>query len=267
MSSPAPIILLCPGRGVLAEYNTSLAEDLASHGFAVFAFDSPGIGHVIYPDGHEISPSPTYRPSSDLFLGPYEAVDKFFEPAVTLGAGDANFVFNQIVSLNLRDPANRFTGKINTKRIGIYGHSLGGRICGEVAARNRFVKAFAAMEAVPPRSIRREGEIKAPILMMYSSELPEELALPNIEGVIPNRKNDVFIARLEGLGHNSSTDLPLITDNSYQYQARPEEGVRVTRLLLAGFFNATLKNGDFPSADINAEECIRLRIYEGAARR
>lgn len=57
-ASPAPVILLCPGRGVSSEYNASIAEELASRGYVVLAVDSPYIGRVSFPDGRDIPPSP-----------------------------------------------------------------------------------------------------------------------------------------------------------------------------------------------------------------
>jgi hypothetical protein len=50
---------------------------------------------------------------------------------------------------------------------------------------DRFV-AFAAIKGVPPRHIRQHG-MEAASLMLYSSELPEDIALPNIRELFDNR--------------------------------------------------------------------------------
>jgi len=258
LSEPTPVVLLCPGRGVLAEYNTALAEDLASHGFAIFAVDSPYIAPTIFPDGSSKAALPKFRPSAELMAGPYENVDAFFEEAVALGSRDQLFVIDQITRLNKRDPAGRFTNKLDLSSIGIYGHSLGGRICGEVAAlKPAQVKAIALMEAVPPRARRRAG-LSAAVMMMYSSELPEDIALPNMEEVIPNRQADVYFTRLEGLGHNSSTDLPLF--GAYQYDVSAVEGLRIIRLILRSFLNAYLREGVFPPPALS-ESRVNIREH------
>jgi len=50
--APYPVVLFKPGLGALALDYTSLAEDLASHGFVVAASDSPySTAVVVYRDG------------------------------------------------------------------------------------------------------------------------------------------------------------------------------------------------------------------------
>ena len=82
MEEKSELIVLCPGRGTSRHYYSSVAEDLASHGFSVFAIDSPLLGFTPYPDGRVIRADDKYRPSFELITGPYEKVDEFFESAV-----------------------------------------------------------------------------------------------------------------------------------------------------------------------------------------
>jgi pimeloyl-ACP methyl ester carboxylesterase len=255
----APVILLCPGRGLRALWNSALAEELASHGYAVFGIDSPGIGRAVFSDGRNIPPSPEYRASPELMRGPYENVDRFFEPVTALGAADISFAFERIRELDQDDPQRRFTNRLDFERVGLFGHSLGARICGAAAAALPGVRAYASMEGVPPRDVRRNGAIPGAALMMYSSEFPEAVALPNVEEIIPNRANDVFLARFQGLGHNSTTDLPLVDGASYA--ASPIEGSRLTRMTILDFFDAYLGDDTFPSARVRVESAITVREH------
>lgn len=260
LAAPAPVILICPGRGVIAEYNTALAEELASHGYSVFSFDLPGLSPTFFPDGSRRTTSARYRPTPELMSGPYEQVDAFFEPAVEVGSADVRFVLDRIGGLNRADPARRFTGQLDLSRIGIYGHSLGGRICGNVAANDRNVRAVATMEATFPRAVRREGRVRGAILFMYSDPAPGEISLPHQEEAISRRRSDIFFARFAGLGHNSSTDLPLIDENTYAVE--PAEGLRIMRASLLDFFDAYVRErGAFPSTRLNAEPRILFRAH------
>lgn len=196
-------------------------------------------------------------------MGPYERVDQFYENAVALGSDDIAFAIARFRNLNRSDPAAIFTGRLDFSRTGLFGHSLGGRICGEVAARDDSIRAIATMEGTLPREARQEGQVRGAILFMYSSQLPEELALPNMEDALPRRSGDVLFARFEGLGHNSSTDLPLITD-SYQYAVAPLEGMRLMRLTLTRFFDAYVRGeGAFPGDALTNEERIVFRRNRG----
>lgn len=241
---PAPLLVLCPGRGTSKNFYTALAEDLASRGYAVLATDSPALGYVEFPDGRTVDPSAAYRPSFALITGPYEQVDEFFEPAVELGLADLRFALRQLERINRRDPAGRLTRALDLRRIGVFGHSLGGRICGAFAHAERRVAAYAAMEGVPPRAARRGG-LRAASLMLYSSELPEDMALPNIREVYDHRVAASTLLRLEGFGHNSVTDRPLLSPDQHDHAVDPARALEVTRYLLHSFFDAHIRDGVF----------------------
>jgi predicted dienelactone hydrolase len=210
---PLPVLVIAPGRGVARHFYTTIAEDLASHGYFVLAVDSPHSGRVVYPDGRSIPPSTRYRIPFEILTGPYERVDQFFAEAAELGAADLAFALQRLAEINQKDPARRFTGRLELSRLGAFGHSLGGRIAGAaVAADSRFV-AYASMEGVPPRAPRKGG-MDAAVLMLVSSVLPD-MAQPNIRDIIPKRRNDVYAATLSGFGHNSVTDLPLLEPEEY----------------------------------------------------
>jgi hypothetical protein len=257
MSDKVPVVVFCPGRGTNRYYYTSLAEDLASRGFAVFSLDIPEIGYVEFPDGRVIEPSEKYRPSFELITGPYEKVDAFFEPAVEIGLSHLRFALEKLASLNENDPAGIVTGRLRMQTIGAFGHSLGGRICGAWAGSDSRAVAFAAMEGVPPRQVR-QGGMAAASLMLYSSELPEEMALPNIREVFDNRKAEATILRLEGFGHNSVTDRPIIFPNNFDLQISPGNGIRVSRNILSAFFEAHLKDGIFSPEELAAAPEVSL---------
>ena len=243
----APLILVCPGRGIHRSYYTSIAENLASRGFAVLGVDIPRIGYAAFPDGRIIEPAEDYRPSFELITGPYEKVDAFFEPAVAIGLKHLDLALDSLAALNRDDPSAVLTGRLDLRSIGAFGHSLGGRLCGAFAGSDERVAAFAAMEGVPPPQYRRNG-ISAASLMLYSSELPEDMALPNIRELYDNRIAEATILRLEGFGHNSVTDQPLIFPERFDYEVAARKGLDISRTILAQFFEAHLMEGEFSPA-------------------
>ena len=257
---PLPVVVIAPGRGVARHFYTTLAEDLASHGYFVLAVDSPHSGRVVYPDGRSIPPSARYRIPFEILTGPYEHVDEFFAEAAELGASDLAFALQRVAELNRDDPARRFTGRLDLTRLGAFGHSLGGRIAGAaVAGDSRFV-AYASMEGVPPRAAR-QGGMDAAVLMLVSSSLPD-MAQPNIREIIPGRRNDVYVVTLSGFGHNSVTDLPLLDSEEYPYDVEPELGLTVTRRLLRAFFNQYIRQEHGAMRPLNDVERVTLEAFE-----
>ena len=150
----------------------------------------PGIGHVTFRNGQVVNPDPSFRPSSDLMSGPYEKVDKFFEVPTEIGRKDLEFVLRQLQSLN-DDPDGRFFDRIDLDNIGLFGHSLGGRIAGAHAATNIDVKAYISMEGIAPRDVRFDGLMDMPVAMMCSSGTLK-YATDNYQTLVDGRANTVF---------------------------------------------------------------------------
>ena len=257
---PLPVLVIAPGRGVARHFYTAIAEDLASHGYFVLAIDSPHSGRVVYPDGRSLLPAPRYRIPLEILTGPYEQVDEFFQEAAELGAADVAYALDRVAEINRNDPARRFTDRLDLSRLGAFGHSLGGRIAGAaVAADSRFV-AYASMEGVPPRAARKGG-MDAAVLMMVSSALPD-MAQPNIRDIIPNRRNDVYVVTLEGFGHNSVTDLPLLKPGEYAYEVEPVVALETSRSLLRLFFDEYVRRRPDAMRAAQKMERVRAEIFE-----
>ena len=235
-----PLIIIAPGRGTERYMYTSIAEELASNGFIVASVDFPEIGYVLYQDGFILKPSKEFRMPKGMISGPYEKVDSFYEKATEIGYQDLLFVIDKLSSLNNNDSNDKLQGKIDMKNIGIFGHSLGGRIAGMFAARYKDVKAFAAMEGIAPRDVRYEGKINVPSLMLCGSGTLK-YAIDNYNIFIDNRKNVVYMVELIDFGHNSLTDNPFIYPSSFNYGINPSKGIKIGRGILTDFFTKYLK--------------------------
>lgn len=242
-----PVILISPGRGVPRHFYTTLAETLASHGYVAMAIDYPQIGRVRYPDGRYTPPDERFAIPFDTLVGPYEQVDAFFDEATRLGSADVDASLRQLAALNdtADDP---FYQRLDLSQLGAFGHSLGARIIGETVAHDARFTAFASMEGVPPRAARRGG-LDAAVLMLSSSELPA-MAQPNIRELLPARRNTVYLVTLNGFGHNSPTELPLLLPLEYSYQVPALEGLQSSIALIKEFFDEHLRHR--PDAELRS---------------
>ncbi len=254
------LILIVPGRGTERYLYTTIAEELSSHGFTVASIDMPEIGYTIYQDGLTLKPSKEFQTPPGMMAGPFEKVDAFYEKPTEIGFQDLKFALGKIEELNKSDPNGRFKGMLDLSGIGIFGHSLGGRIAGEFAARNKSIEAIAAMEGVPPRDVRYKGKIEVPALMLCSSKtLP--YAIENYMSLINNRKHVVFMTELVDFGHNSVTDNPFLYPENFKYKVDPKKGLEVSRKLLTDFFSSYLrKDSDFLKA-IEGVNSVKITKY------
>lgn len=259
--SEANLILITPGRGTERFLYTTLIEDLASHGFIVASVDLPEIGYTIYQDGLVVKPSSEYQTPPGMMAGPYEKVDSFYEKPTEIGYRDLEFTLSKISELNQSDISQRFTGNINLNSIGIFGHSLGGRIAGEFAARNENVKAYITMEGIPPRKVRYEGKLNIPIAMLCSSgTLP--YAYENYKSLIDNRKSSVFMIELIDFGHNSVTDNPYIYPENFKYGIEASKGLDIARNLITSYFETYLKVKNNFSDRLNNSNNLKYKEYK-----
>ncbi len=229
----APLIALCPGIRTARNFYTSVAEDLASHGYVVLGLDFPYVGFVEYPDGRTISSAYTVPP--DLANGPYVFVDQFLETPGNLEIGDLRFALASLERITDDDPARRLTGKVDWKHLGAFGHSLGARGCGGVAADDHRFDAVVSMEGAFPIAVREQG-LKVPVLLMFGAVLPQYVR-DTIRQVIPNRRDDLYDLTLPSFVHNNINELPLIYPTRFLSLVDPYVGLAETRDVLLTFFD------------------------------
>ncbi len=254
-----PVIIICPGRGMRKHDYTIISEDLASNGFVVVSIDMPHLGFVKYNNGLVVKPSKQFRLPPDMLAGPYEKVDSFYKNAANIGNSDVQFVIKQLKNLN-KSSLYAFQNRLDLDNIGIFGHSLGGRIAGQAIANNKQIKAYISMEGISPREVRMNGIGRTMVYMM--SEDLVKYAMPNYEQAIPKRKGKVAIITLKDYGHNSFTDLPFTDPISTNYKISKDNCLIVNRLLLLAFFNTELKQiGNYEMLWAN-NNFINSKIYK-----
>src|SRR6266513_2265762 len=122
-----PDVVLMPGLGPsLAEYS-ALAEDLASHGYAVVGINPSGSSQVVgFPDGHLVYGTPAGSIAETNIDAWYASASR----VVGVWVDDASFV----VSTLAKDPPA--LGALDFSHVAYVGHSLGGNASFEVCARD-----------------------------------------------------------------------------------------------------------------------------------
>jgi predicted dienelactone hydrolase len=111
-----PVVILRGGLGALTTQYTTLAEEIASHGYAVVGFDAPyRSGVVVFPDGRVI----TRPPSLNLETMSEADAERLAARLLDAWVRDIGFVVDRL-------PSSRFGSRLDLQRVAVAGHSLGG---------------------------------------------------------------------------------------------------------------------------------------------
>jgi dienelactone hydrolase len=129
------VLLYVPAWGGERTENTALIEELASHGYAVAAFDDvsrdvPVLDGLAGP--FDVSSEQSYRASIELA-----------NRRLAYEMHRASSVLDYLRRLNDGDDRGRFTGRLDLRRVGIFGYSFGGAVALETCRRDR--RFLAAM--------------------------------------------------------------------------------------------------------------------------
>lgn len=164
-----PVVVLRAGGGALSSDYTSIAEDLASHGYVVVSIDAPYRTVVTaFPDGRVA----LRNTQSDFDSMPYAVGEKAATRVMGVWVEDVKFVLQRLKELNLNDPSGRFEGRLDLQRIGIVGHSLGGATAAQFCHDDAQCKAAIDIDGIPFGTVVQES-LHQPFFFILSDHRKE----------------------------------------------------------------------------------------------
>lgn len=227
-----PILLFSHGFNGFRNQNTFQVEELASQGYIVLSIDHTfDAAATVFPGGRT------------AYVQPINLTDEG-DSHIKLWEEDVSFVLNQIEKLNENDETGFFTGRLDTSRIGMFGHSYGGATAAQILAKDSRVKAAINMDGTLYGEILPESGIGKPFLLMNAEE-PDEadpfevrerygrgLAGGGMSMVIPHTD------------HTSFTDLHLFSPLLQSPGENPKEVHRIINEFSLAFFDQYVKQKD-----------------------
>ena len=209
-----PVIFMRAGLAALTTDYTTLAEDLASHGYVVVGFDAPYRSFVVvFPDGRVIARAP--QNNADLLGGPQQ--EQLANKLAQVWSADMGFAVDQLERLNESDPSGRFLGRLDMQRVGVFGHSLGGATALQFCHDDSRCKAGIDVDGAPLGKVIAEG-VTQPFMFLLSdhsvesdsdASQPEAIrnAGTNIHSIYDRLPSDRrLMVMIRGAGHYMFSD-------------------------------------------------------------
>jgi len=159
-----PVVIMRAGASLEVWNYSTLAEDLASHGYVVVGLDAPyRTGVVVFPDGRVMRRTSENNP--ELFSG--EELTVLATKLLAAWTGDITFVLDRLERLNTLDPSGKFTGRLDMRRVGVFGHSFGGAQAAQFCSQDSRCKAGIDVDGSLHGSVIQAG-IHKPFLFLGS---------------------------------------------------------------------------------------------------
>jgi predicted dienelactone hydrolase len=249
IESTYPIVLMKSGIGALATDYTTLAEDLASHGYVVVGSDSPySTFVVVFPDGRVATRTPAGSPVHHF--SPPER-DRKLNELVAVWSADTRFELDQLERLNAADPSGKFRGRLNLQAVGVFGHSFGGATAAQFCHDDPRCKAGIDIDGAPFGSVIQEG-LPQPFVFLLSdhgdaSDAESRQIPANIQSIRGHNRDGCSLITLRDSRHFNFSDQSLLKD---RYLLRiagaagrigERRGLAITSAYLHTFFGVYLK--------------------------
>jgi predicted dienelactone hydrolase len=162
-----PVVIMRGGASANVTNYSTLAEDLASHGYFVVGVDAPyRTNVVVFPDGRVMRRTAENNP--ELCSGPEQA--RCLNRLLAAWTADIAFVLDRLGQLNTSDPSGTFTGRLDLTRVGVFGHSFGGAQAAQFCHEDSRCKAGIDVDGAPLGSVVRAG-LHQPFMFLVSAQV------------------------------------------------------------------------------------------------
>jgi len=269
-----PVVILRGGASANVTNYTTLAEDLASHGYVVAGIDAPyRTSLVVFSDGRVIRRTPENNP--ELYSG--DELQSVGRKLMAAWTSDIAFALDRLAQLNASDPSGRFLGRLDMTHVGVVGHSFGGAQAAEFCHVDSRCKAAIDIDGAPFGRVIQEG-IHKPFMFVFSSEgdfstnAERRRILADVQSIYervpPNERVRVSI---RGANHFTFSDDGAVLKSSVvrgllrlfgRLKIDGRRQLAVTAYCVHTFFDAYLRNSSHSPLRIESPQYPELEVFE-----
>ena len=200
---PFPVVLLAPGNGTNVELYSSLANELASHGFIVVGINHPyDVAAVQLSDG---SVAPYDKGQWSLDVAAHQAYIAERHP---VKIADMLFVLDQLSVMN-SDTESPFAGILDLEAVAAAGHSLGGLVASDACKLDARFKACLNFDGIQKGGPFSMDESALPPEQPFLFLTKETQLHPKLVQGFESTSESYWVV-VHGASHDSFTDGPLL---------------------------------------------------------
>jgi len=250
-----PLVLFTHGyTGTFTDY-TFLFEDLASRGYVVASVDHTYEATAVeFPDGR-FAKSVLGSHWNDT----WRTDEQTLSFAVSVRLGDLRFVVNELERLNA-ESGSPFAGKLDTARLAIAGHSLGGMTALPAVLQDARFKAGVLIDGWPDSLTM---PTQTPVLILAAGH---ERWSEGERGLWNNLRGPRLAVNLRGAEHVTPSDLVWLAKGAVKTGSMgPDKTIAAMRSYIAAFLDANLRgqpmspllkgpSSEYPDAVVTTEK-------------
>ena len=261
--SKAPLLIFSPSLGGNLSYYTYYAEYFAKKGYVVMGINHLYESEVVVADDKIYIANHSFQDSLQSLKIPEEiSAEQYRESMGTrqkILAQDIQFSLNQL----LADVS--FGRRIDTTRIGIFGHSIGGAAAVFCAILDKRIKAVINMDGTPP-SIALNNGIDIPYLFIedltdYKNHEGYGIQYKRRSDFCELNRADSWRVLIKGFNHNSFLDVNYyLAENSSKAQSEKANLDKVITYMDDFLNHYLLGNKELHMVSIESENLVIIRF-------
>jgi dienelactone hydrolase len=232
--SPFPVVLFSPGNGTNIEFYSSLAIEIASHGYIVVGINHPHDVAAVELSNGNIAPYDKVQWSLDA-----KAHQAYTAERIKVRTADMLFVLDQLEILN-SNVTSPFSGLLDLNFLAAAGHSLGGITASEACKADARFKAclnFDGLQRGGPFSMDESAiPPEQPFLFLTKeSQLP-----PKVIEKFESTSESYWVV-IHGASHENFTDGPSLQPSLLPIPNQADRFMGLIQQYTLAFLDRTLK--------------------------
>jgi dienelactone hydrolase len=253
--APFPVVLLSPGNGTNVEFYSSLAGEIASHGYIVVGLNHPYDVPAVKLAHGEIAPY-----DKDQWLLEPSAHQKYTQERIKVRTQDVLFALDQLSILNA-ETNDSFAGLLDLDSVAVAGHSLGGITASEACKADSRFKACLNFDGLQQGGPFSADDTMIPPAQPFLFLTKEAQLHPMILQTFETTTESYWVV-IHGASHDSFTDGPLLRPSLLPVPNQADQHMYLIEKYTVAFLDQTLKG--IPSAMLaqSAEQNqVSVRVF------
>ena len=258
-----PIVIYSHGHQSIKIANTSQAEEMASNGYIVIAFDHTYDAALTVIDNDNIIYTRSKLPQNDE-EAVSEKMIKRVKNQLEIRTADISFIIDKIELKFSNDKS--FSDIADFNNIGIFGHSFGGCTAIKSAYNDNRIDAVLGLDAyfLPLSKDLIKKDLNKPFTHIGQVSWGSSNNYNIMEEFGKNNSKSSYHFSVEGSKHNDFTDFSQFTKLTRKFgsgEISPKIIRNVMNDIMIGFFDAHLKDGEYFDAGKYEDTFKSVKTY------